>query len=66
MIKGITALSLVPSILIIVSSFTNVVPTAKLVLVTHEMNLAERCDRTMVLQAGCQIKDSSNTDLVSS
>jgi putative ABC transport system ATP-binding protein len=37
-----------------------------LVLVTHEMNLAERCDRTMVLQAGCQIKDSSNTDLVSS
>ena len=37
-----------------------------LVLVTHEMNLAERCDRTMVLQAGCQVKDSSNTDLVSS
>ena len=37
-----------------------------LVLVTHEMNLAERCDRTMVLQAGCQVKDLSNTDLVSS
>lgn len=38
-----------------------------LVLVTHEMNLAGRCDRTMVLQAGCQVKDSSDdTNLVSS
>jgi putative ABC transport system ATP-binding protein len=37
-----------------------------LVLVTHEMNLAGRCDRTFILQAGSQLKDSSSdTDLVS-